>query len=541
MSDSELTARISDEAAIFPGERIRNSAALGGNLAVGTRALTKLFQWVFSFPALLGALLIGALATIARTFFLDPDVWWHLKQGAGILATHRVPTSDIYSFLLAGRSWTAYEWLGDVLLAATYRIGGLRGLEVLLIVLGGAILVALYVLAAIRCGNSKAAFVATAGLTALASVSFNLRPQMLGYLFFILTLIALERFQQGKRRGVWALPFLMVLWVNSHGSWVIGLGVIGVYLACGLVEFHIGGIKARHWSLSERLQLAIIFGLSACATLITPYGVKLAKYPFDVASSKPLGVANVVEWRPMPFNMAAGKVFLALLLGFIVAQIAYRFTWRLEEFTLLLFAVTVACLHIRFLLIFVPVFAMFLATILARWVPQYERSTDRHFLNVFFITLIFGLIVRFFPTQLELQRNVANTYPVGAVEYLDHHSVPIPMYNAYGFGGYLIWARGPEHKVFMDGRSELYEREGVLGDYLQIMNIRPDALSLLEKYGIRSCLLERDEPLGTVLSALPDWQRVYEDRVSILFVRRNIAPDSAPQRPGLETSQGSGL
>ena len=64
--------------------------------------------------------------------------------------------------------------------------------------------------------------------------SFTLRPQMLGYLFLILTLIALELFRQGKQWAIWFLPLLFLIWINTHGSWIIGLGVIALYLACGL-------------------------------------------------------------------------------------------------------------------------------------------------------------------------------------------------------------------------------------------------------------------------------------------------------------------
>ena len=520
MSESEFTVRVSEDAAIFPP----NASVRDRVITSQPNTAAKLLHRVFCFPAMLGMLLVGGVATIARTFFLDPDVWWHIKQGAAILATHHVPTRDIYSLTLAGRPWIAYEWLGDVLLAATYQIGGFRGLEALLIILGSAILIALYALATLRSGNSKAAFVATATLFVLATVSFNLRPQMLGYLFLVLTLIALERFRQGNRRSVWALPILMLVWVNAHGSWIIGLGVIGVYLVSGLIEFHIGDIEARRWSLSDRQQLASVFGLCACASLFTPYGTSLAKYPFDVAFSLPLGVANVVEWQPMPFNAAPGKIFLVLLLGFIILQVLFRFPWRLEEFTLFLTAATVACLHIRFLLIFVPVFAPILATILARWVPRYEPTQDRYLLNATFMAVILAIIVRLFPLQPDLQRSVGKTYPADAVEYLNGHAVPGPMFNSYGFGGYLIWSRGPEHKVFMDGRSELYERGGVLADYLEIEDVKPDALSLLQKYGIQSCLLIHDAPLATVLAALPDWQKTYEDSTSVLFVRRSGAP-----------------
>jgi hypothetical protein len=534
MSDSEVTIRIPGGVPLLPAERPRNTGALDGSLASHSLTPASLWQRVFSFPALLGTLLVGAVATITQTFFVDPDVWWHIKQGEFILTTRHVPTQDIYSLTLSGKPWFAYEWLGDALLATMYRLGGMRGLDVLLIVLGGAILIGLYTLAAIRSGNSKAAFVATAAVFVLATVSFNLRPQMLGYLFLVLTFIILERFRMGKRQVVWALPILMLVWVNAHGSWIIGLGVIGVYLTSSMVEFHVGDIEAHRWSYTDRVRLSIVFALCAGATLVTPYGTKLARYPFEVAFSLPLGVANVIEWQPMPFNLLAGKVFLVLLLGFAVLQIAYRFTWHLEEFALFIFAAAAACMHRRFLLIFVPVFAQLLATILAKWIPRFERDKDRRVLNAIGMAIILGIAVRYFPSQTELLSKVGNTYPVAAVEYLNHHPVPGPMYNTYGFGGYLILTRGPEHKVFMDGRSELYERAGFLPDYYEISGIKPGVFSVLQKYGIQSCLLNHDEALATLLAALPDWQKVYEDPTSVLFVRRNDSP-------GLQQSATGGI
>ena len=95
------------------------------------------------------------------------------------------------------------------------------------------------------------------------------------------------------------------------------------------------------------------------------------------------------------------------------------------------------------------------------------------------------------------------------------------MFNTYGFGGYLVWSRWPEHKVFIDGRSELYERGGVLNDYVQVLTVKPATLAILRSYGIQSCLLDRRESFATMLSALPDWQEVYSDNRSVLFVRRN--------------------
>ena len=97
--------------------RAGESGTAGVRDGAATRAHSMtLIQRIFSFPAMLGALLVGGMATIARTFFIDPDVWWHIKHGQVILATHHWPTNDIYSLSVAGRPWIAYEWLGDVLL-----------------------------------------------------------------------------------------------------------------------------------------------------------------------------------------------------------------------------------------------------------------------------------------------------------------------------------------------------------------------------------------------------------------------------------------
>jgi hypothetical protein len=485
--------------------------------------IVAVFSRVFSFPVLLGVLLVvGAFGT-GREFIVDPDCWWHIKTGQMILATHHWPSTDPYSFTVAGQPWLSYEWSGDVLLAATMRLAGLQGLDAVLILLAAAVMIALYCLATLCAGNSKAAFVASATLFALAVPSFSLRPQMLGYLFLILTLIALEKFRQGKRRALWFLPLLFLIWINTHGSWIIGLGVVATYWLSGLFKFRAGGLEAVPWKPAERTQISFVFLLCLCALPVTPYGTRLSTYPFDVASSLPVSLSSILEWQPMPFNQIGGKLFLGLLLAFVLAQVIIRFEWRLEQLALFLFGAAMATIHVRFVLLFVPFFAPLLATILARWVPAYDRPKDRYALNAALIAAAMVGMIHYFPSRADLEKKAADRFPVGAVDYLNQHSVPEPMFNSYGFGGYLVWSRWPEHKVFIDGRSELYEHGGLFHDYMQVRDIQPAALAILRFYGIRSCLLDRDESIVTVLSALPEWQKVYSDDRSVLFVRRDSA------------------
>ena len=490
------------------------------SLGQSASGFLEFLRRLVSFPAMLGTVLVVGVYLNARQFIVDPDCWWHIKTGELILATHHWPYGDPYSYTVAGHPWLSYEWGGDVLLALFARWGGLRGLEGFLIVVAGATLLALYALATISCKNSKAGFVSTIVLLALALPSFSLRPQMLGYFFLILTLIALELFRQGKRGALWFLPILFLVWVNTHGSWIIGLGAVVAYWFAGLFEFQLGNLEVRRWSQPDRVRLSLVFLLSLCALPITPYGIELCTYPFQVASSLPISVANILEWQPMPFQMLGGKFFLALILGFIVLQVIFRFVWRLETLALFLFGTAMAVIHVRFILLFVPFSAPVLALILARWVPAYNRAKDQYLLNAVLMIASTAAMIYYFPTRADLEGKVAENFPVGAVAYLDHHDVPSPMLNTYGFGGYLVWARGPEHKVFIDGRSELYEAGGLLNDYLQVLDIKPAGLAVLRFYGIKSLLLDRGEPLVTVLNALPEWQKVYFDNRSVIFVRK---------------------
>ena len=487
-------------------------------VASASRALETL-KWVFSFPAMLGTFLVGATFYAGRVFTVDPDMWWHITTGQTILATHHWPTADPYSFTVHGQPWMAFEWLGDVLIGIVARIGGVRGLDALLIVLGSAVMLALYVFAAIRSRNSKAGFLAAAVLFALATAQFTMRSQMLGYLFLVLTLTALELFRQGKRWSIWFLPPLLLVWVNTHGSFIIGLGVILVYLVCGVKGFRLGAIEAKQWTLTERIRLEFVFLLCVAVLPITPYGTELAAFPFRVASAIPVSVGHILEWLPMPFNLLGGKIFLALVLGFFIVQMILNLTWRLEEMVLFLGAVAMTCLHVRFILLFVPFCAPLLAVVFARWLPRYDNKIDKYILNAALMFGVVALMWHYAPSRSFLDKKVADDFPVDAVKYLHQHPVPGPMFDDYGFGGYLVWSG---HKVFIDGRSEVYERGGVLSDYLYITALKPGALTVLRNYGIQSCLLDRNAPLATVLAALPDWQRVYSDHTSALFVRRQI-------------------
>ena len=522
MREHNFTNPMRHDSAELPFGVLMPTGALPGGESYAqvltTRQKTSEFlKWLFSFPAMLGMLLVASVAATQRMFEVDPDLWWHIKVGQDILATHRWPTTDPYSFSVMGHPWIAYEWLGDVLWAMVYRLGGLRGMDLLMIVVGSAVSLALYYYATLRSGNSKAGFLATVILIPLTRPSLSLRPQMLGYLFLVLTLIAMLRFREGKRTAAWFLPLLFLLWVNTHGSFIIGLGVVLLYLLAGLREFQFGELEAHRWSAKDRIQLESIFLLCLAVLPITPYGTRLAIYPLDMAFGQPLNVSVILEWQSMPFNLLGGKVFLGLILLFFLLQVVFHFRWRLEELALFLFGVMMACLHVRFILLFVPFVAPVLARAVARWMPPYRRAIDKFVINGALMAAAVACMVYCLPSEARIKQLVAKKFPAGAVEFLEHHAVPGPTFDTYGFGGYMVFSG---KQVFIDGRGDLYEHGGVLNDYMQITTNKPGALAILDRYQVQSCVIEFDEPLATLLSASPKWKRVFVDGVSAIFVRQ---------------------
>ena len=390
-------------------------------------------------------------------------------------------------------------------------------------------MMALYVLITLRCGNCKAAFIVCCVFLPLVYLPLNLRPQMLAYLFLVLTLIILERFRQGHAAALWLLPPLFLVWVNTHGTFTLGVFALAVYWASGLVEIPWQGLESRRWTKQERVQLEGVGLLSLVALIITPYGTQLLLYPLDLALHQGVMVANIAEWQPIAFNMIVGEYFMAVLVAFWVAQIALQPRWRLDEAVLLLTGIVGVCLHVRLMLAFVPFCAPLFGVILARWVPRYDPAKDKRVLNAAFIVFLLAAVVHYFPSRSRLQNQLQEKWPVRAVEYLRQHPAPAHLFNSYGYGGFLIWQMADQSKVFIDGRADIYLRSGVLVDYLDIGRLEPAAPYLLNTYDIQACLLDRHEHLIILLNALPEWQRVYSDPLTVLYVRK---PRASGKNPG---------
>ncbi|HUJ33036.1 MAG TPA: hypothetical protein VLY23_17275 [Candidatus Acidoferrum sp.] len=490
----------------------------------------RLLRSILSFPVLLGVLLAtGAffanpLQKTGDTLFSEGDTWWHIRAGDEIVRTHKFPHTETYSWTAAGTHWIAYEWLGDVVMAEAYRVGHLRGLRLLQWALAATMLALLYTYATMRCQNLKAAFATCAAVVPVVAGFWSLRPQLFGYIFFVIVLILLEWFRRGRTCALWLLPLVFVVWANTHGTFVFGVLAIGIVWICGIPRYRFSVIESFEWNQSQRVQLAVAALASVLGLLVTPYGSQLAAYPFDIGLLQPANVANIQEWMPITSERFLTLAVLILLLSFMMSKVLLRFPCRLDDLALLSFAALTTFLHLRFVPLFLIVTVPLLALPLTRWFSPYDRARDRVTLNAVLIVILGLGIVWYFPSNGELETACAAHYPTAAIQHLKADRRVGNIFNDYGWGGYLAWSHFPARGVFIDGRADVFEHSGVFDDYLSVARLEPNAFKVLEKYHIETCLVRSNSPVATVLAEMPGWQLVYSDEVSAVFARRDAAP-----------------
>jgi hypothetical protein len=503
----------------------------GTDVPVPTGSDSRTCTWLqaaVSFPAVLTLVLLALVFVIARTRAGDPDIWWHLRNAEYLVQQHHLPSKDTYSFTVPGHFWVSHEWLAELPFYFAWRAFGLSGVMSLTLALLFLIFLGTLYLCWKETGHFKASVVACYFLVFLATVSFGPRTILFGYLFIVTLLIILQRFRLHGHAPLWVLPPLFCLWINFHGTWSLGLVLFGIVVAAGLVEGTWGGIYSVRWTPKQLRQLVLTGLLSMAALFVNPYGWRLVMYPLDLAFRQKLNSAYIAEWVSVDFHQLRGKIVLAFLALLLLGALLRRARLALAELGLLLFAVYSGLTYSRFLFLLSIVAAPSVARIL-EFVPVYRREDDTPRVNAVVILLIVAGMAFYWPTSAQSEQAVAQAFPVKAVPLL-HNKPAEPMLNLYMWGGYLTW-QSRDAKIFIDGRADIFEYQGVLRDYLDLLDLKRPK-ELLDKYHIQSVLFPPDEPLTYVLQHDPEWRTVYSDSVCVLLERANTLTANGAAQSG---------
>jgi len=466
-------------------------------------------------------MLVGLLAALAvltvRGRFDDPDMWWHLALGKFTWNTHSLPTKDLFSYTTGHHAYVPHEWLSQLCIYGAYRFGGYSGLMLWLCFFASALLIVGYLFCWAYSKNAKVAFLGALTIWFFATIGLAIRPHMIGYLFLVAELFVLHFGHTRDPRCFFALPPLFVIWVNAHGSFSLGIALAVVAFVVSFFQFRAGLLVSSRWSVRQRQMLAGAIVLSVIALLINPVGLNQLLYPIQTMFHPSIGVSEVQEWQPLRFDDVRAFALIGALVCVFLTVIIRRIDLEFHELVLLGIGTWLAISHRRMLFVFGILLAPILSRLLATAWDNYEPEHDLPVPNAVLIALSLLTIYLGFPGPAALAKQVEQQSPVKAVEFIKKSKISGNMLNEWVYGGYLLWAM-PEHPVFIDGRGDVFEETGVLGDFADWATLRKDPNELLTKYRIDFCVLARSSPMATVLSLL-HWKTVYSDDNSIVLVR----------------------
>jgi hypothetical protein len=467
------------------------------------------------------------------------DFWWHLKAGEIIVTTGSIPRADLFSFTCPGRQFVLQNWLVEVIYWAAYRAGGLA----LVVTLNSAMLVAAFVPMYLLCrqaarGPRTAAIVACMAVGALLTFS-NVRSQVFSFACFSVTYWVLWAYRSRRRNALWVLPVLMIAWVNLHGGFVLGLGIMALFLGSETVRRLVLGAQPDTLSPRELARLGAAFVLSMLATLVNPESYR-AYSSVTAVTMDPVSQSFVTEWQPPRFDQVGvlgfyGPFFAALLV-FLYARDRLDLTELALFLGFAVFALTSLRNAIWFVLVATPLVARHVGSVdtttLLRRLTRFralagaEHRSDRsvrYGLNAVLALILVAVTVALLPWfraggEVAL---VDDKTPVGAIDYMEAHALRGNVFAPEIYGDYLIWRLWPAQRSFVDSRVHLFNQcPSVANDY-NLVFFDSHWEERLARYDIRYVLLSKDEAESRLIiesaRASTRWRVLYEDDASILF------------------------
>jgi len=450
----------------------------------------------------------------------DPDFFTHVRTGQLIVATGQIPTTDPFSFTWAGKPWTLHEWLSEVFMHLLITAVGVLPSLIVFGLIPGAIL-AILLSALIRREVPLRPAALACVLAAWIFVPYvTIRPQAVSWLLMAALVTFLWSLDASRpRRALWLIP-VFVVWANLHGLWVVGLGVVALYVLFTVAGRTPMAGPAWRW---------VAAGFIGCllAVMLTPAGPAGVLYPLRYIDAGDWGLANIQEWQSPDFHDPAHWGFLTLMLSLLVIGLRRGAPGWMGALTVLGVAMSLVSLRNAPLLAVwsVPVVAMSLA---ARWPARFtprpvppSQVIPRRLMEgatAVAVVVISAVLVLPQTPAAHLDEAVASEFPDAAMKIVLRENPDARILAEYGWGGYVI-SRGYDSgaRVFVDGRNDMYD-QSVLEDYSAIRSADPGWEDLLASYRVEAMIW----PTDVILTRGPldgtGWCEAYRDEQQVLYL-----------------------
>jgi hypothetical protein len=463
----------------------------------------RLPLWVIELAGL--ALGVAFVCAVALGHDLSNDELWSMAAGQWMLTHHQLIGLDPFSYTESHRHWITDEWGSEVVLAEMARAFGASAYTAYAVVLGALSLgaSALYARTLGARGGRVAAIVLLLSV-GLGGVIVEDRGLDFSLVWFPLELLLLAK-ARSNPRWLFALPVLCVLWVNTHGSVLVGLLVLGLELGWSLAPARLvarlgGTDQSRH---TGPLALALLGSLVACC--LTPYGPGLLTYDINVSRNGQIA-QYISEWNSPDFHSPMVLLVYCVPLVVLVACIRLRRIPVLEGSLGVI--LVVEALRTQRLVVYLMLVAVGLAACLPMRRPWGE--TARRWAGAGLVVWVVAILA----VPAVPAGTVAPSQPVQAFNYLSGRSGRI--FTEYAWGDYSI-AR--HRATFVDGRTDLFEGT-VLTEFFAITSLTTNPDPILSRYHVSYVVWAPRASVSEYLARDPRWRLVDHSAVALVFARR---------------------
>ena len=497
---------------------------------------------------LIGAPVALGLWIIACLWFplTDTDIWWHLASAKLIWAHEAFLRTDPFSQVSLGAPWIDLHWGFQMWAYGLWNSGGDTWL------VGGKCLALLAGVGLILWPHwSRHSAFLLFPLTAFGvyHIRFYLDVRPLAVTLLILSsqYAVMQGYFQKKLTRPWLAIFpLQIILVNTQGLYPLGAFLISSLVLGEWLAHRTGKIQSK---IVWRPWILTCTALWLCG-FVSPYGWKAFQLPGIIFGrivpvSGNIFSSGIAENQPF-LELSRQHPWQALPLVCFVTLVLYTFRRNWERsigYLLIFIAFTVlGLMAIRNLPLTILAGLMaaghnlqLLGGLEKMGAENRGQQARLSFLHLGGGLVAFFAVVLLYGPELkhawayELPGNLETPfrYPSLAVDYLEKHPIPGPIFNELRYGGYLEFRMFPDKMAFVDGRMVL-RTKSFYRDFLEVTD-HPEGFSRYrDKYDFTHALLPISEdrrflPLAAYLLRVEGWDLLHCDGASALLSAPGVA------------------
>ncbi|MBI4689200.1 MAG: tetratricopeptide repeat protein [Nitrospirae bacterium] len=530
------------------------------------------YQRAFVFLFLLSVFLL-ALCKVE-----DGDAWMHLSLGKVIWQLKGLPATEPYVYTALDRPFSYSAWLFGFIYYLSYLAFNIYGVILLKAI---TVTTAFYILLRDSLRPYKNYIISIIVMTIVVIMvrhRFVERPDTFMMVFLSFSIFSLNAYVYDNKKYIYALPFIHMLWANSHSSIILMFIPFGAFIAGGVLQGYMNRKLSSDFfplSPSQIKTIIIIFIASFAASLINPFFISQYFYGTESLATSWIK-QEVLEVQPPTWQTNKWPYLMTAL-------IVLSFILNRKRFSFIHFFIGIPFIVLSFAAFrFVFILGIVSGPLLARNISAYllecgmrnadnapSKAVTRNALRVtchdisrggrgsyeirnLKSEIVVAVWIILYTTLSLMQVKPFNTprqafdfgfginydsVPERALRYMDRNGITGRVFNEFWGGEYINWRDFPKRSVFVDPRWE------IPCDLLEKMYFAVLDISILdeleERFGFESIMIRYPDiqsnpeiysDVDVGISRHPYWALVYWDDRSLLYLKRGGRYDPIIQK-----------